>query len=122
MYVLFIFIINLLVSLSSDFGNQIDLGNDYDYFPAGYILGPNDIPNHVVAYNCDNRHIIAIQVPEIIDETLFPDCKASIYFKGYDYSYYWIIDKERNIRYGPYSYECYVNECRRLKVEITFDK
>lgn len=108
--------------LSSGFADNIDLGNDYDYFPAGYILGPNDIPNHVVAYNYDNRYIIAIQVPEIIDETLFPDCKASIYSKGYDYSYYWIIDKERNIRYGPYSYECYENECRRLKVEITFDK
>lgn len=122
MNVLILIIIILLGSLSTGLGDQVDLGNDYNYFPAGYILGPKDIPNSVIAYNYDDKHIIAIQVPEVIDEGLFPDCKSSIYTRGYDYTYYWIIDKERNIRYGPYSYERYVNECRRLKVQISFDK
>ncbi|MFC0317961.1 MULTISPECIES: DUF3997 domain-containing protein [Olivibacter] len=105
---------------SSDYTD--DLGDDYLFVSESnanqIISGPNDttfrglIPCTVIAYEFDGKNIIAKQKnnPECDDRNL-TDTLIS----------YWIIDKKKNISYGPLDSMSYIQKRQELSVSSSLN-
>jgi hypothetical protein len=116
----------LLISM-----NEIDLGNGYVLYllekENTYIVSKSGIatPFNIVGYDSDSQFIIAEQIP------IKPDTDEEIsklstnidsfYKHGLNVSYYWIIDKRKNILHGPYDYNEYILSRKKLHVTVDLE-
>lgn len=80
--------------------------------PAGELL----IPSRVIAYSEDLNYIIALQNPYGCNNA---DSESS-YPYGADYTYFWIIDKQKKNVYGPYNSSEYHRKRRELGMALNF--
>jgi hypothetical protein len=105
---------------------KIDLGSGYKLMTqdSNYmdILSEhgNGLPASIQSYSYDDNFIVAEQFQEKPrrDEVItYSGVNLDTMYKlGYNISYYWIIDKRRHIRYGPYSYKEFLSKKSKLKV------
>jgi hypothetical protein len=113
-----IFITLILQNCSSDYTEN--LGNDYFYRNEGGIIkdilckkaNGGEIPATVIEYNYNNDFIIAKQKPKLPQDPLYD--KTYKYNLGENVLYYWLIDKENQIVYGPLNIE----EFNKVKVKL----
>ena len=96
----------VLIYASQTINDNEDLGNGYTYiYESDCIVGKYDIPSYIEKCWYNDQYIIAIQSSKghIIDPIFnVEDIKFS---QGLNGSYYWIIDKKMDIRYGGLSKE-----------------
>ena len=100
-----------------------DLGAGYKYLPdSEKISGVSfemRIPPIVEEYKFDDRFIVAKEVLNGRRPDWSYKLKSSDYYLGFDSTYYWIIDKNDTIRYGPMDYERFQNLCDSLNVGLS---
>lgn len=99
--------------------NNIDLGHEYKYiYESECVVGKYDIPSYIKDCWYNNQYIIARQTPNgyIIDPIF--NIEGLKFSQGLDATYYWIIDKINNIRYGVLTESEFTNKLDSLNIKI----
>lgn len=135
-----VFIVNTVIFLGilyfsmANMDASVDLGSGYEYWTEDMVIycrtsitgseGNREyIPPRVLDYNYDKNHIIVKQSPKgaRIDKEPFTECDSLYHFDhGYNYDYYWIIDKKEHRILGPYDYEEFKEKCIEMDVKLKF--
>lgn len=126
----------MIIGLQFVYDDTSNLGSGYEYFSdSRFISGPTramvgnksnyieSIPPRIIDYDYNNRHIIVKQNPNeaYLDPYFFPECDSLYSFDhGYDFDYYWIIDKVNHNIYGPYDIDVFKEKCDSLGVKLEF--
>ncbi len=124
----------ILVTNACSEGSAVDLGNGYrfDYDPVissdDAIFGPDEnvyaVDVHVTAYNFDSVFIVVEQKPRHVilkDVYLNSDITYLKEEKIFDQStlrHYWIVDKIKDSRYGPFTEEEYLQKREELGISL----
>ncbi|PKV66322.1 DUF3997 domain-containing protein [Pontibacter ramchanderi] len=124
----------ILVTNACSEGSAVDLGNGYrfDYDPVissdDAIFGPDEnvyaVDGHVTAYNFDSVFIVVEQKPRHVilkDVYLNSDITYLKEEKIFDQStlrHYWIVDKIKDSRYGPFTEEEYLQKREELGISL----
>lgn len=124
----------VLITNSCSQGSAVDLGNGYrfDYDPVisgdDAIFGPDEnvyaVEGHVTAYNFDSTYIVAEQKPRhiILEHTyLNPDMTYPEKEKIFEQStlrHFWIVDKIKDARYGPFTEQDYLQKREELGITL----
>ncbi len=125
LYVLVIFIILVLISVFFSLPPYKYLGNGYVYHSEYYYITGNTkeehIPPNVIKYKNSSQYVTAMQVPlRNIYQLHLPDEFDSLtYVLDMDTTYYWIIEKQKHIVYGPLLWEEYVSKCDDLSIKLS---
>lgn len=100
--------------------SPVDLGNGYmiDYDET-YIQKDSVrcIPYEVVEYKNDSRFIVVCQDPRS-DYTQNSNANGIIYPNGTNSFYFWVVDKENDVVYGPLEYRAFTDLRRKLGFDL----
>ena len=115
--------------ISDDSNNyEIDLGAGYTYFVEPKIIysdpGCNGINIPYTIEKCiyGKRFIVVKQRPHSNSHATYKGLETFNYKMGIDTPYYWIIDKQEEIHFGPISYDEYVHISDSLDIPALLEK
>lgn len=124
----------VLITNSCSQGSAVDLGNGYrfDYDPVisgdDAIFGPDEnvyaVEGHVTAYNSDSVFIIVEQKPRHVilkDVYLHSNLTYLEEEKLFEQStlrHFWIVDKIKDTRYGPFTEQDYLQKREELGITL----
>lgn len=102
--ILFVSLIVAIAFITSDYATE-DLGNGYQFInehPKSIVDKQHyeKIPPRIIELGWDKRFIVAVQRPDI---SCISSDELSKYPQIHDRVFYWIIDKEKELVYGPLS-------------------
>ena len=102
------------------------LGNGYEYnIECHHIISEHfDIPPYIVEYNFDDAFIVAKQKPTHYFNGIYDypsGFSKEKYYLGLNALYYWIIDKKKNIAYGPLDSVGFKIKCKDVRTSLDFD-
>ena len=107
---------------------KIDLGGGYTYFVESRsihsISGCNriDIPPVIKKCKYGKRFILVKQGPDTYSYSSYKGLEKGCYKMGIDTPYYWIIDKQEQIHFGPISYDEYQHISDSLNIPVLLEK
>lgn len=109
---------------------KIDLGGGYTYFVEQKDIfsdpGCNriDIPSKIEQCKYGKRFILVRQRPDTYSYrySSYKGLEKGCYKMGIDTPYYWIIDKQEQIHFGPISYDEYQHISDSLNIPVLLEK
>ncbi len=112
-----------------DYDNYVvDLGGGYKYIVESRLIhsisGCNriDIPPQIEQCKYGKRFILVKQRPDTYSYSDYKGVEKGCYKMGIDTPYYWIIDKQEQIHFGPISYDEYLHISDSLNIPVLLEK
>ena len=125
-----IFLMSSKCTINDHDNYEIDLGGGYTYFveykDISSAPGCNriDIPPQIEQCKYGKRFILVRQRPNTYSYRYgsYKGLENGCYKMGIDTPYYWIIDKQEQIHFGPISYDEYLHISDSLNIPVLLEK